>query len=140
MIDNNMYWVPTMELSVVAGPRNMQEIARENLRKFSEAGGRVAMGTDTYGAAGTWEVGMQSIEIDLMLHAGMSPMQIIVASTQNAAWVCNLERDLGTIEKGKIADLIVIDGNPLENMRYLKEKLVMVFHNGEIIRNELLQE
>ena len=63
-------------------------------------------------------------------------MQIIVAGTKNSARVCGLERELGTIESGKIADLIVADGNPLEDLSVLKHHLVMVVHDGVIIRDD----
>ena len=72
-------------------------------------------------------------EIELMHQADMTPLQIIVAATRNAAHVCNLERDIGTLEPGKIADILVVKGNPLEDLRALAD-VRMVIHNGVIIR------
>ena len=63
-------------------------------------------------------------------------MQIIVAGTQYSAHVCGLGHELGTLEKGKIADLIVVDGDPLRNLSVLKHDLVMVGHSGVIIRDD----
>ena len=62
----------------------------------------------------------------------MTPMQIIAAATKNAAHVCNLENVIGTLEKGKSADLLVVDGNPLENIEVLS-KTRMVINRGELI-------
>lgn len=137
MIEKNIYWVPTLELLQVVGITNELTTAMANLEAFVNAGGQVALGTDFFGYAGTWDIGMPMIEIGLMRQAGMSAMQIIVAATKNAAKVCNLERDLGTIEKGKIADLIVVKGDPLADVSLLGNGLEMVMHNGSIIRDEL---
>ena len=60
-------------------------------------------------------------------------MQIIVAATKNAAHVCNLEEEIGTLEPGKIADILVVAGNPLEDIQSLTD-IQMVIHNGTIIR------
>ena len=70
-----------------------------------------------------------------MQEAGMTPMQIVVASTQHAAYVCNSAQELGTLEVGKIADILIINQNPLEDLRALKD-VRMVIHNGIIIRDE----
>ena len=67
----------------------------------------------------------------------MTPMQIIVAGTRNSAHVCGLGHELGTIERAKIADLIVVDGDPLEDLTVLKHDLKMVVHSGVVIRDDL---
>lgn len=69
-----------------------------------------------------------------MNEAGLTPMQIIVAATQNTAHVCNLEKDLGTLEAGKIADVLIVQGDPLQDLRALT-KVKWVIHNGEVIRS-----
>jgi imidazolonepropionase-like amidohydrolase len=136
MIEDDMYWEPTLELWQCV--RNLHQVnwdtqAIENLRRFSEAGGKVALGTDYSGYRCKFDLGMPMIEIELMLKAGMTPLQIIVAGTKNAAHVCNLEDDIGTLEPGKIADILVVAGNPLEDIHTLVD-VQMVIHNGEIIR------
>jgi len=75
-------------------------------------------------------------EIRMMAEAGMTPMQIIVAATRHGAHVSNLERELGTLERGKIADLFVIDGDPLVDLENL-QRVRLVFREGVAIRNEL---
>ncbi len=71
----------------------------------------------------------------LMVGAGLSPIQSIVASTSNAALALGLQDEIGTIEVGKCADLLVIDGNPLTDINVLthKELIRMVMHNGRIV-------
>ena len=60
-------------------------------------------------------------------------MQIIESATKNAAVVCNLGSVLGTLEEGKIADILVINGNPLKDLTKLK-KVLLVIKGGELIR------
>ncbi|MBU1878322.1 MAG: amidohydrolase family protein, partial [Chloroflexi bacterium] len=67
--------------------------------------------------------------------AGMTPMQVIVAGTRNAAHVCNLDRQLGTLEAGKVADVLVVDGDPLADLGALAN-VRLVIHNGVVIRGE----
>jgi imidazolonepropionase-like amidohydrolase len=137
MIEKNIYWVPTLELwkgVSVMFSINWIEIAKSNLQRFVQAGGKVALGTDYDGYVTPFDLGMPITEIRLMKDAGMTPMQIIIAGTQNAARVCNLENELGTIEPGKIADIIIVKDNPLEDLESLLN-VQMVIHNGEIIRD-----
>jgi imidazolonepropionase-like amidohydrolase len=92
-----------------------------------EAGGEVVLGTDYAGAPRVnFDLGMPIHEIEWMQEAGMTPMQIIVAATRNSARSCNMERELGTLEAGKLADVLVVDGNPLLDVHALtKVRLVM---------------
>lgn len=137
MIENDVYWEPTLELWQCVGTLHyrMKEHFQtiDNLRTFSQAGGKVALGTDYGGYRCNFDLGMPMTEIDLMLQADMTPMQIIVAATKNAAHVCNLEEQIGTLEPGKIADILVVAGNPLEDIQALTD-VQMVVHNGVIIR------
>ena len=136
MIEDGVYWEPTLELWQCVG--NLHQVkwdakAIDNLRRFSQAGDKVALGTDYGGYRCDFDLGMPMSEIDLMLQADMTPMQIIIAATKNAAHVCNLEEQIGTLEPGKIADILVVAENPLEDIQALKN-VQMVIHNGVIIR------
>ena len=133
MIEDDVYWVPTLELWNRVGYGEQRAIA--NLRKFVEAGGQVALGTDYAGYNAEFDLGMPMTEIELMGKAGMTPSQIIVAGTNNAAHVCHLDHELGTLEAGKIADVLVVDGDPLEDIHALTD-VRMVIHNGVVIRGE----
>ena len=131
MVENNVYWVPTLELWKGVDP-SLGNVAVENLNRFISAGGNVALGTDYDGYTIPFNLGMPVKEIKWMLEAGMTPMDIIVAGTKNAAHVCNLEDELGTLELGKIADIVVVDGNPLDDI-YVLTNCLIVIHNGEVI-------
>jgi imidazolonepropionase-like amidohydrolase len=135
MIADDVYWEPTLELwqcvkSLHGVDWDAQAI--DNLRRFSQAGGKVALGTDYAGYRCQFDLGMPMTEITLMHQAGMTPMQIIVAATQNAAHVCNLGDEIGTLEPGKIADILVVGGDPLHDLQALTD-VQLVIHNGAII-------
>jgi imidazolonepropionase-like amidohydrolase len=134
MIANGVIWVPTIELGQNVG-YNLGDAAINNLRKFVQAGGIVALGTDYAGYNRPFQLGMPINEIFWMLDAGMTPMQVIVSATRNAAIVCNRGDDLGTLEAGKIADVLIVNGNPLEDIQSLTN-VRMVIHNGVVIMDE----
>jgi imidazolonepropionase-like amidohydrolase len=131
MIDEGVYWAPTLELWYAVNP-SLGKAASQNLRRFVKAGGKVALGTDYDGYDSEFDLGMPIREIRWMQAAGMTPMQIIIAATKNAAFVCNLENQIGTIEKGKSADLLIVNGDPLADINVLLKKR-MVINRGEII-------
>mgnify|MGYP001811847154 CR=1 FL=1 len=137
MVENDVYWVPTLELWRIAGSL-YTDPAIAHLTSFVEAGGKVALGTDYagYRDEGQFDLGMPITEIELMQQAGMTPMQIIVAATKNGAHVCNLDHELGTLEAGKIADVLVVSGDPLEDIHNLTNTRIVI-HGGEVIRNDL---
>jgi len=133
VVSQGVFWVPTLELWQCT-PLLDESIS--NLRRFVVAGGRVAVGTDFAGYTCDFDLGLPMSEMELMVRAGMSPEQIIVAATANAAAVCNLESELGTLEKGKLADLVVVQGDPLVDLQALRD-VKLVLHGGVPIRNEL---
>jgi imidazolonepropionase-like amidohydrolase len=126
----SVYWVPTLELWQRVGLPGKQPVT--NLGRFVAAGGQVALGTDYAGYAAEFDLGMPVTEIGLMAEAGMTPMQIIVAATKNAAIVCGLGRELGTLEPDKLADVSVVAGNPLTDLAALT-KPRLVLRDGVII-------
>jgi imidazolonepropionase-like amidohydrolase len=71
-------------------------------------------------------------EIEQMQAAGMTPMQIIVAATKHGAHVYNLAEKLGTLEVGKVADVLVVDGDPLQDIQAL-ESVRLVIRDGVVI-------
>ncbi len=86
-----------------------------NLKLLSDAGVTIAMGTDSGTDEGRWQGYFEQVEIEMMAKAGMTPMQVIVASTGDAAKVSKLDH-VGTIAAGKAADLVVLDANPLQDI------------------------
>lgn len=132
LIADSIYWIPTLELWHGTSSNHLIR-AISNLSRFHIAGGMVALGTDFEGYTSRFDLGMPLREIGFMSDAGMESMQIIVAATKNAAAVCNLGDELGTIEAGKIADILVVNGNPLEDIIDALGDVRMVIHNGVII-------
>lgn len=135
MVKNNIYLEPTIELwkegERVSG---LKTPVMTNLKNYVLAGGKVALGTDYAGHPEfNFEIGIPMKEITWMCEAGMTPIQIIISCTKNAAYVCNLGSLIGTLEIGKKADLFVVDGNPLEDLQVLKGNK-LVIHNGEVVR------
>jgi imidazolonepropionase-like amidohydrolase len=130
MVGSGIRWVPTLELWQGISrlyPVNHGSMAIKNLALFVEAGGEVVLGTDYAGAPRVnFDLGMTIHEIKWMQEAGMTPMQIIVAATRNGARSCNMEKELGTIEAGKQADIIVVKGDPLIDVdAFTKASLVL---------------
>jgi imidazolonepropionase-like amidohydrolase len=86
-----------------------------NLKRMQEAGVIVAAGTDA-GNIGTLHGPSLHREFELMAEAGLTPMQIIVDATRNAARVFSPDPQIGTIESGKLADLVILDADPLADI------------------------
>ena len=71
-------------------------------------------------------------ELELLVSAGLTPMQAIMAATKNAAELLGHADQLGTLETGKIADLQILSGNPLENISNVRS-VEMVFRDGKMV-------
>jgi imidazolonepropionase-like amidohydrolase len=99
------------------------------LRKLIAAGAPIVMGTDKGTVLNFHESGNHVREMEIYVELGMSPMDAIVSATKRGAEVLRKDRELGTIEPGKLADLIVVEGNPLERISSLRN-VKMVFKNG----------
>ncbi len=128
-------WVPTLELWRCVGSSTSGR-AIGNLRRFVQAGGSVALGTDFAGYTCNFDLGLPVREIEGMLSADMTPMQIIVAATLQGARACNHEHDLGSLQPGKIADVLVVAGDPLQEMAALQD-VVLVLRAGVAIEGGL---
>lgn len=72
-----------------------------------------------------------------MVEFGMTPMQAIEAATASAADLLGLEQEIGTVEAGKVADLILVNGNPLDDIALLEEStnVVLVIQSGKIVKS-----
>jgi len=97
------------------------EQANRNLKTLSDAGVQIALGTDTGTNLGQWQGYFEQVEIEMMVKAGMTPMQALVAATSGAARVMKLEQQLGAIQAGKHADLLVLNANPLSDIRNTRQ-------------------
>jgi imidazolonepropionase-like amidohydrolase len=141
MLDQGTYLVPTLVApmgvvtAVEAGAqipeaavrkaKEVIEIHRESFQKAVEAGVKVAMGTDS----GVTPHGENLKELELMVAGGMTPAQTLVATTLTAAELMGLDKDLGSIEPGKRADLVVVEGD-LFDFKPLAERIEAVYKDG----------
>ena len=95
--------------------KRMFEQAKRNLKLLADGGVTIAMGTDSGTQLGRWQGYFEHVELEVMVEAGLTPMQVLVAATQNAARVMNLD-EVGTLEPGKWADFVVLDADPLADI------------------------
>src|ERR1700730_13601114 len=152
MLERSAYLVPTLiaPISVVEFsqghpdllPPMMAEKAvsvveahQKSFRKAVEAGVKIAMGTDS----GVGRHGENGQELQLMAENGMTPMQAILASTSQAAQLLHLEKNLGTLEVGKLADVIVVEGDVLSNISKIANpaNIKLVLKAGQAAKNLL---
>ncbi len=101
-------------------------ISRENMRRFIKGGVKFWMGTDTPTFLNYQQEDPNANEMRYMVEMGMTPMQAIEASTRNGAEALGVLDRLGTIEAGKLADVIVVAGNPLDDMRAMKRVYAVI--------------
>jgi imidazolonepropionase-like amidohydrolase len=105
---------------------------RDSFRRAVLAGVKVAMGTDS----GVTPHGDNLEELQLMAENGMSPEQVLVATTSSAAALMGLDGELGTIEPGKRADLVVVDGDPYD-FATLRSRITAVYQDGRLVHEAL---
>lgn len=96
-----------------------------NLKKMSDGGARIAFGTDSGGAPNRFFIQgyYEHREMELMVQSGLTPMQVIQSFSKNSAEALRIDKDYGTLARGKVADLLVLQKNPLEgiaNMRTIE--------------------
>jgi imidazolonepropionase-like amidohydrolase len=104
----------------------MTGVAKDNVKKISDAGGILAVGTDqTVGPA-------VHREMELLSEAGISNINIIQIATLNGAKWLGKDDELGSIEEGKLADLVLLDADPSENINNAK-MINMVIKDGSVI-------
>jgi imidazolonepropionase-like amidohydrolase len=144
MLDRGTYLVPTLVAATgvltaadrgVAVPewglrkaREVIEAHSDSFRRAVDAGVNVAMGTDS----AVTPHGENLRELPLMVAGGMSAAQTLVATTRSAAELMGLGAELGTLEPGKRADLVVVEGDPLD-FTALEERIAAVYQDGELV-------
>ncbi|MFM8533031.1 MAG: amidohydrolase family protein [Acidimicrobiia bacterium] len=105
------------------------EVAKRNLKTLVDRGVRIAMGTDT-GPPARFQGFFEHLELEMMIESGMTPMQVIVSATGDAARCHGRQGQLGSLVAGAAADLLIVNGNPLDNIRNLRN-IDSVWINGK---------
>ncbi len=141
MVDHGTWLVPTLiapiwviesvelgaQISVasIGKARDVVEVHADSVRRAVAAGVKVAMGTD----AGVGPHGDNLRELALMAKAGMTPAEVLRSSTSEAARLLGVDQQLGTVEEGKLADLVVVSGDPYE-LEGLADRIEQVWKAG----------
>jgi imidazolonepropionase-like amidohydrolase len=107
------------------------QIAQKNLKKLFDGGVHIGFGTDSGALPGRIPGFAEHHELELMVQAGLKPLQAISAATGENAKLLHLS-DRGTIAVGKRADLVVLDGDPLADIRNT-QKIFAVYHDGRSV-------
>jgi len=150
MAKRQVYLVPTLKADVdvveggasdvpawiVGKMREVREAALKSVRAARKAGVPIAMGSDA-GTPLNYH-GENGLEIACMLQAGLKPMECLVAATLTAAQALGREQEIGSIEEGKLADLLVLDRNPLDDLRRIGDKKTIraVFRGGMLVARQ----
>jgi len=119
------------ELEVV---KKTQVMAYDSYSRIHKAGLVLAAGTDSNATPGL-ELGKDAKELELLVkYCDFTPMEAIVAATKNGAMACFMGDKIGTVEPGKFADIIVVDGDPLADIKLLQdvERIKMVMLEGKV--------
>ncbi|HEY1764615.1 MAG TPA: amidohydrolase family protein, partial [Opitutaceae bacterium] len=112
-------WAKANERGSAMIPRFKKMMALE--KRFYDAGGLLAAGTDPTGW-GNAVAGFGSVRaVELLVEAGLTPWQALQVATLNGAKLLGVEKEVGTVEQGKAADLLVVAGNPLEDIAALRK-------------------
>jgi imidazolonepropionase-like amidohydrolase len=107
------------------------EMGKKNLKALSDAGVKIAFGTDS-GIPTRFPGYFEHRELQLMVEAGLTPMQAIVAATGTNAEILGGAKTFGTLQSGRRADFLVLDANPLDDI-HNTEKLAAVWQSGKIV-------
>jgi len=110
-------------------------MAQENLRRVAAAGITIASGSDA-GNIGTLHGPSLHRELELMVQAGLSPERALLAATRDAAKVIHPKPELGTLEAGKVADILILSADPLSDIQNLS-KIEKVIKGGQVLNHQL---
>jgi imidazolonepropionase-like amidohydrolase len=116
----------------LAANRRAFEIDKINLKKLSDAGVRIALGTDSGGDLNRFFIQgfFEHRQMDLMVEAGLTPMQVIQAFSKNASEALGIDKEFGTLAVGKAADLLLVAKNPLDDIANMHD-IAAVYLGGK---------
>jgi len=146
MKQHGTYLVPTLYLgdwflenystlgltpNMIEKAKTVMPIARQNIAVAFKEGVKVAFGTD----AAVYPHGLNAREFAVMVKLGLTPLQSIQAATVNAADLIGWSDRVGTLEPGKFADIIAVEGDPLADVHTL-ENVRFVMKGGEVVKSQ----
>lgn len=145
MAEKNTYCVPTVSVLLLIAenwrkkhpdepPRKKHLESKEIFQKLRQAGVKMGVGTDPVNENTMAYPGIYFDEIEWFAGNGYTPMETIVAATKTNAEICDAADRLGTIEKGKLADLLIVGGDPLEDIKILRNGIQIIIQEGRIIK------
>jgi imidazolonepropionase-like amidohydrolase len=121
-----LFWLAGTPKALELGPK-----IRASFAKAYKEGVKIAFGTD----AGVYKHGLNWLEFVKMIDAGMKPMDAIKSATVNAADLLGEKDKLGSIEVGKMADIVAVDGDPLKDSQVFG-KVIFVMKDGVVYKNQ----
>jgi imidazolonepropionase-like amidohydrolase len=136
MVQHGTWWCPTLSVYFPDSDAELTDLRKRILASHKEVfqkalrkGVKIAFGTDV----GAYEHGTSARELARMVEYGMSPLDAIRSATVRGAELLRMEKDLGTVEPGKYADVIAVDGDPLKDVGTLG-RVVFVMKAGEVYK------
>ena len=134
MVEHGTFYCPTLSVYVPKTPEEDTDLRRrivashrQVFQKAMRMGVKIVFGTDV----GAFEHGTNAREFELMVEYGMKPVEAVRAATLRAAELLRMEKQLGAVEPGKYADIIAVEGNPLEDIRALR-RVTFVMKAGQV--------
>jgi len=105
------------------------KMIQEFVRKFAAAGGKIHSGSDPNHVVPGYAV---HAELEMLVEAGLTPLQALQTASINVAQAWGKDKEYGSVEKGKVADLVIVRGNPLQNISDT-QNVEMVFIEGKVM-------
>ena len=139
LVENGTYWCPTLLVYLPESAEDDTEMRRrivahhkEVFQKAMRMGVKICFGTDV----GAFEHGTSAREFIKMVEYGMKPIDAIRSATVRAAELLRMEKQLGNVQAGKLADIIAVDGNPLDDIKALT-RVTFVMKDGKVFKSPL---
>ncbi|MEK6324830.1 MAG: amidohydrolase family protein [Acidobacteriota bacterium] len=136
MVDHGTFWCPTLSVYFPESAEDNTEFRRriiahhkEVFQKAMKMGVKICFGTDV----GAFEHGTSAREFLRMVEYGMKPIEAIRSATTRAAELLRMEKQIGSIEAGKLADIIAVEGNPVDDIKALT-RVVFVMKAGQVYK------
>ncbi len=136
VVKHGTYWCPTLSVYIPQTPEDDTELNRKVVashkqvfQKAMKMGVRITFGTDV----GAYEHGTSVREFERMVEYGMTPLNAIRSATTTASELLRMEKQIGSIEAGKFADIIAVKGNPAEDIKALRN-VVFVMKAGQVFK------